>query len=70
MLDSAANFVFARPPRGDGRAVFDALSAADVLVRRWSTPRLERWLRISIGTDADMARLLDALDRSDAGGAD
>ena len=67
VLDSAANFVFARPPGGDGRAVFEALSARDVLVRRWSAPRLEPWLRISIGTDADMARLLDALDGIPAG---
>ena len=67
VLDSAANFVFARPPGGDGRAVFEALSTADVLVRRWSAPRLEEWLRISIGTDADMARLLAALDRTGGG---
>ena len=67
VLDSAANFVFARPPGGDGREVFDALSAADVLVRRWSKPRLESWLRISIGTDEDMARLLDVLDRTGTG---
>ena len=66
-LDSAANFVFARPPGGDGRAVFERLSAANVLVRRWSAPRLEQWLRISIGTEADMDRLLDTLDRGDAG---
>ena len=67
VLDSAANFVFARPPGGDGRAVFESLSAADVLVRRWSVPRLEQWLRISVGTDADMDRLLAVLDGAGAG---
>ncbi len=66
VLDSAANFVFARPPGGDARAIYEALGAADVLVRFWERPRLREWLRISIGTDADMARLLRVLDEGDA----
>lgn len=62
VLESAANFVFARPPGGDARGAFERLSRADVLVRWWDKPRLEQWLRISVGTDADMARLLDTVD--------
>ena len=69
VLDSAANFVFARPPAGNGREVFEALSRANVLVRRWSAPRLESWLRVSIGTDEDMARLVAALDHTGVDGS-
>ena len=62
VLPSAANFVFVRPADGDGPGVAARLSAAGVLVRRWSTPSIADWLRISIGTDADMDRLLALLD--------
>ena len=58
VLPSAANFVFARPPGGTGQALFERLGEAGVLVRHWRKPRLAEWLRISIGTDADMDRLL------------
>ena len=34
-----------------------------VLVRFWKKPRLENWLRISIGTDEEMQTLLDVIDR-------
>ena len=62
VLPSAANFVFARPPDGAGRALFERLGEAGVLVRHWDKPRLAEWLRISIGTDADMDRLLAVID--------
>ena len=62
VLPSAANFVFVRPPDGSGRSLFERLGEAGVLVRHWGTPRLAEWLRISIGTDADMDRLLSAID--------
>jgi len=62
VLPSAANFVFARPADGEGEALAARLSAAGVLVRRWSVEPIARWLRISIGTDADMQRLLSLVD--------
>jgi len=62
VLPSAANFVFARPPDGEGETLFRRLGQAGVLVRHWSTPELAAWLRISIGTDADMARLFAVID--------
>ena len=33
-----------------------------MLARWWSTPEIADWLRISIGTDGDMAALMAALD--------
>ncbi len=62
VLDSAANFVFARAPSGSAGALAQSLAADGVLVRHWSSPTIDQWLRISIGTDEDMQRLLTAID--------
>lgn len=62
VLDSAANFVFARPHEGDAARVHAALRARHVLVRYFPGLRTGQWLRISIGTDAQMHALMEALD--------
>lgn len=59
---SKANFLFVRHPRLPGKAVFQALRERGVLVRRWDLPRIEDYLRISIGTDEEMAALCAALE--------
>jgi histidinol-phosphate aminotransferase len=71
VLESAANFVFARPPSVAATALAQSLANAGVLVRHWQQPAIEQWLRISIGTDEDMQRLLTAVDTylDDAAGA-
>jgi histidinol-phosphate aminotransferase len=63
VLPSSANFVFASPADGNAAAVFEHLSARGVLVRYWNKPRLQPWLRISIGTDDEMARFFTAIDQ-------
>jgi len=62
VLPSAANFVFAKAPDGEAGKIFRQLDEAGVLVRYWDKPRLNEWLRISIGTDEEMNRLMTALD--------
>ncbi len=66
VLPSTANFVFARVPQTAGAqsatALFNTLSDAGVLVRHWQKPRLDQWLRISIGTPDDMRSLMHCLD--------
>lgn len=62
VLPSQANFIFASPSRGDAAELFATLKRQDILVRHWSTRELKDWLRISIGTDAQIAVLLDAVD--------
>lgn len=66
VLPSAANFVFARVPdtnnNGGAAGVFEKLSKAGVLVRYWSKPMLDQWLRISIGTPEEMQKLMATLD--------
>ena len=62
VLPSAANFVFARHKSAPGKAIFDGLRERGVIVRRWDKPRIEDFLRISVGTDAQCKRLLAELD--------
>jgi histidinol-phosphate aminotransferase len=62
VLPSAANFVFARRPGEDQAPVQARLRAAGVLVRHFATPRLADGLRISVGTEEEIDRLVAALD--------
>lgn len=63
VLDSAANFIFVSPADGDAASLFEKLSRHGVLVRYWSSDELAAWLRISIGTEADMQKLLAVIDK-------
>lgn len=62
VLPSQANFLFIRHPNCPGRTLAQGLRERGVLVRRWDIPEIQDWLRVSVGTDADMAALLAALD--------
>jgi histidinol-phosphate aminotransferase len=58
---SDANFLLCRVEPFEGRAVRDALARRGVAVRYFNHARLQRHVRISIGTPEDSARLLEAL---------
>lgn len=60
--DSQTNFVLARRPGVDQYSTYVGLKEQKVLVRYFATPELSDALRISIGTDAEIDRLLTALD--------
>jgi histidinol-phosphate aminotransferase len=60
VLPSSANFVFARHPRRGGAALAAALRERAVLVRHFDKPRTEPWLRITVGTEDDIQRLIAA----------
>ena len=62
VLDSSANFVFARCPRLPGGELYRRLKDRGVLVRHFDAPRLADWLRITIGSPEQMQGLLKALD--------
>lgn len=62
VLPSAANFVFARPPSGAAAKLFSALREEGIIVRYFDRPRISEYLRISIGTDEEMDRLLEAVE--------
>jgi histidinol-phosphate aminotransferase len=58
---SQTNFLFARPPDGNAKKVFDALKAAKIFVRYFPGPATGEYLRITIGTDAQADALLARL---------
>ncbi|HEY3680215.1 MAG TPA: histidinol-phosphate transaminase [Bradyrhizobium sp.] len=61
VLPSSANFVFARHPAHQGAALAAALRQRAVIVRHFSASRISDYLRITVGTDEQIARLLSAL---------
>ena len=61
VLPSKTNFLFAAHPEQDAGALFAALRERKILVRYFNTPGIDRFLRITVGTDAEMDALLSAL---------
>ena len=61
VLPSHANFVFARPNDGDAMTVANALREQGIIVRHFDKPRVQEYLRITIGTAAQHERLINAL---------
>ena len=68
VLPSAANFVFARHPRRDAAELAAALRERRVIVRHFRQPRIEQFLRITVGNPEQNAALLAALGQILAGG--
>ena len=61
VLPSAANFIFARHPQCDAAQLAQALRLKNIIVRHFKLPRIEQFLRITVGTDAECKALTDAL---------
>ena len=61
MTDSTANFLFVRHPQKRAEELYIALRERGILVRYFNKPRIDDYLRISIGTDEDMDAVIDAL---------
>jgi histidinol-phosphate aminotransferase len=62
VLPSSANFVFAHHGERAGRELFEALREHKVLVRYFDKPRIDNYLRITIGTPAQCDALVSALE--------
>jgi histidinol-phosphate aminotransferase len=60
-LPSAANFIFARHPQHDAATLAAALRERSIIVRHFKLPRIDQYLRITIGTDEQCMTLLAAL---------
>ncbi|MBW7860438.1 MAG: histidinol-phosphate transaminase [Rhodocyclaceae bacterium] len=67
VLPSAANFVFARHPDHDAAALARALRERAIIVRHFARPRIDQFLRITVGTREQCARLVEALQEILAG---
>ena len=63
VLDSRANFVFASTERINGGVLYKELKKSGILVRHFDAPRIDNWLRITIGTPEQMQALMDAVDK-------
>ncbi|OPA77698.1 histidinol-phosphate transaminase [Paenibacillus selenitireducens] len=61
VMDSKANFVFITHPNQDASQLFQALRHRGVLVRFFNQPRIDQFLRVSIGTDEEMQAFIQAL---------
>ncbi|GHU79813.1 histidinol-phosphate aminotransferase [Spirochaetia bacterium] len=60
VIPSSANFIFVRFPNKTGAAAFTALREKGILVRHFNKKRIADYLRVSIGTDAEMDSFLSA----------
>jgi len=61
VLPSHANFVFARHHARSAAGLSQALRDEAILVRHFRAERIRDWMRITVGTDAQCSRLLEAL---------
>lgn len=58
---SQTNFILTEPPAGSAEAWFLQLRDLGIVVRYFKTERLERFLRISIGSPPEMKRLMTGI---------
>ena len=61
VLPSQANFIFARPNRKPAKHVFERLREKNILVRYFDKPKIDEYLRISIGSQQEMEALVKAM---------
>lgn len=61
--EPSANFIFATRPGTDAKALFEALKKEDIYVRYFNAPRIDQYLRITIGTDEQMDELFRFLEK-------
>ena len=60
--DSKANFIFASHKECSARELFAALRKANIIVRYFDKPRIDNYLRITIGTQEEMETLVEFLE--------
>ncbi len=60
-LDSRANFIFATHKTCPAKELYEALRQRDIYVRYFDKPRIDNYIRITVGTDGEMEFFLSAL---------
>ena len=63
VLDSKTNFLFARCPKISGEDYYSKLKQNGILVRHFNQERIQDFVRITIGTPAQMERFLQVTKR-------
>lgn len=61
VVPSHANFICVRHQRARAADLYRQLKEKGILVRYFSAPRVDNFLRVTIGTDAEMGSFIDAL---------
>ncbi len=61
VVPSKTNFVFAKHPQIPAETLFYELKAQNILVRYFDKPRINEFLRVTIGTDDDMQTFVQTL---------
>ncbi|MEN9520850.1 MAG: hypothetical protein RLZZ381_3438 [Cyanobacteriota bacterium] len=61
--DSQGNFLLVKPPNNQAAKIYQALKAQNILVRYFNSPGLSDKLRITVGTDEQNQKLLQAINR-------
>ena len=61
VLPSRTNFLFVNSDKIGGRELYEKLKDRGILVRHFGNPRIADYIRLTIGTDGQMALCLDAL---------
>ena len=62
-LKSGANFIFATHEGIPAKDIFEALRSNNIFVRYFNVPRIDNYLRISIGTKEEMKHLFTFLEK-------
>lgn len=60
VLPSAANFIFISPPVKSAKELYAFMREQGILIRYFSGPRVENFVRVTIGTDEQMNEFLRA----------
>mgnify|MGYP004691450851 FL=1 len=60
--DSMSNFIFASHKSKDAGYIFEELKKRKIFVRYWNKPRINNYMRITVGTDEEMNALFKALE--------
>lgn len=61
--ESSANFLFVTHKSIPAKLIFEALRSNQIYVRYFNLPRIDNYLRVTIGTEEDMEKLFTQIDR-------
>ena len=62
VLDSQTNFIFCKKDGVDGKAAYKKIKEEGILIRRFDTPGIEDYLRITVGTHEQMQALREIME--------
>ncbi len=60
-IPSAANFIFTRHKAIKGNALYSSLKSKGILVRHWTKPDIENYIRVTIGSREQMDAFLEKI---------